>query len=46
LFEFAATDAGTHAEVAAGLTLTALIGFFVLARRASTVDPTETLRAE
>jgi putative ABC transport system permease protein len=46
LFEVSPTDTATYAAVATGLALTAVLGCFLPALRASRVDPTVALRTE
>jgi ABC-type lipoprotein release transport system permease subunit len=46
LFEVSPADPLTYAAASAALILAAILGSYLPARRAATVDPVETLRAE
>jgi ABC-type lipoprotein release transport system permease subunit len=46
LYEVQAVDPLTYAAVAAGLIAVAALASYLPARRAATIDPIETLRAE
>jgi putative ABC transport system permease protein len=46
LFEVSSTDAAALFAVTTGFAIAALVGCYLPARRASTIDPSEALRAE